>query len=131
MNIIVCGSIGYGGIEDIRRIQKFLIKNGFNVIDHISEEGMDYSNIDDFRDNKELAERIVKHDFSFVDKSDIIVVVLTRPSFGTAMEMMYAKSISKTVLLLAEHKVPTPWPIYYSDYVVKSKEELLKILKKL
>ena len=128
MKIMVCGSIGFGGIEDIRLIQQLLIDNGYDVVDQISKEEMDYSYIDDFRDKKELAEEIINHDLKYIGQCDIIVVVLNRPSMGTAIEMLYAKKYSKTIILLAKDKVPTPWPIFFSDYIVKSKNELLHLL---
>ena len=66
--IIICGSIGYGGIEKIKELRDFLIKNEFLVIDHISKENMDYSKIDDFREKKELSKKIVSHDLNYIDQ---------------------------------------------------------------
>lgn len=131
MKIMVCGSIGYGGIERIRDLQQFLLQEGFDIIDHISEEGMDYSDIKDFRFKRDLSERIVKHDLKFVDKADILVVLLEGPSFGTAIEMHEAKTKGKKVISLAEDEIPTPWPIFFSSDVYVSKDELICELKKL
>jgi len=131
LKIIVCGSIGYSDIEDIKNVQKLLIKNNFNVIDHISKNEMDYSNINDFRNKPEIVKKIVEHDLNYIKKCDVIVVILNKPSIGTSIEMVYAKENMKKVILLAENKVPTPWPIYYSDYIVKNKKELIKILRRL
>lgn len=128
MKIIVCGSIGYGGIEDIRSMQGFLIENGFDIIDHISEKDMDYSHINDFRDEPELTKKIVEHDLMYIEQCDAIVVILNKPSIGTTIEMIHARNNGKKIYLLAKDKVPTPWPIYYSDFVVKSEEELLEQL---
>ena len=129
--IIVCGSIGYGGIDTIKEIRDFLRKNYFNVIDHISKEDMDYSDIGDFRDDKSLSEKIVKHDLEYIDQADIIVVITERPSFGTAIEQYHAYTKKKEVVLFSEKPVPTPWPIHFSTYIAKSKEELIKILIKI
>jgi len=49
MKVFVCGSIGYGGIEDIKRVQNTLRKRGFDVLDQLS---YDYSHIEDFRDKR-------------------------------------------------------------------------------
>lgn len=130
MKIIVCGSIGYGGIEDIREIQKLLLENGFEIIDHISETEMDYSHIDDFRDKPNLTKKIVEHDLSYIENCDAIVVVLNKPSIGTTIETIHARNNGKKIFLLAEEKVPTPWPIYYSDFIIESKKELLEKLRK-
>jgi hypothetical protein len=55
MQIMVCGSIGYGGIYEIRDLYSFLHTPGIKTADHLVEKGMDYSNISDFRDKKELS----------------------------------------------------------------------------
>jgi nucleoside 2-deoxyribosyltransferase len=129
--IIVCGSIGYGGIDTIKEIRDLLRKNYFNIIDHISKEDMDYTDIKDFRDDKSLSEKIVKHDLEYIDQADIIVVITERPSFGTAIEQYHAYNKKKDVVLFSEKPVPTPWPIHFSTYIAKSKEELIKILIKI
>jgi len=130
MKIMVCGSIGYGGLSRIREIQSLLKKSGFTVIDHVTKD-MDYSSIKDFRDKEELAEKIVDHDLDFVKKSDIIVAISDRPSYGTAIEMLVAKELGKKVILLSEKEVPTPWPIAFSNHIVKNKEELISILNRI
>ena len=131
MKIMVCGSIGYGGIEKIKDLQQFLLQGDFDVIDHISEEGMDYSDIKDFRFKRDLSERIVEHDLKFVDKADVLVVLLEGPSFGTAIEMHEARMKGKKVISLAEDEIPTPWPIFLSDKVFVSKRELVSYLNQL
>lgn len=130
MIVVVCGSIGYGGILKIRSIQSFLKEKGFLVLDHISEEHMDYSDIKDFRDKRELAEKIVKHDLEFVKKGDVIVAVSNGPSYGTAIEMYVAKRLGKRVILYSEEEVPTPWPIAFSDITVHDLDSLVSSLKK-
>jgi nucleoside 2-deoxyribosyltransferase len=129
MKILVCGSIGYGGMDRIRDIQTLLRNEGITVIDQISEEGMDYSDIKDFRDKPEIAAEIVEHDLKFVEKSDVIVVVSNGPSYGTAIEMYIAKQRGKKVITLCEDEVPTPWLIFLSNYTVKTKRELIDILR--
>lgn len=99
-------------------------------MDHISEEHMDYSDIKDFRDKRELAEKIVKHDLEFVKKGDVIVAVSNGPSYGTAIEMYVAKRLGKRVILYSEEEVPTPWPIAFSDITVHDLDSLVSSLKK-
>jgi nucleoside 2-deoxyribosyltransferase len=91
-------------------------------------KGRDYSDIKDFREKKELCRRIVEHDLEFVNKADVLVVVATRPSFGTAIEMLIARNSGKRVILLAKEPVPTPWPIHFSDDIVKNEDELIALL---
>jgi nucleoside 2-deoxyribosyltransferase len=127
--VVVCGSIGYGGILKIRSIQSFLREKGFLILDHISEEHMDYSDIKDFRDKRELAEKIVKHDLEFIKKGDVIVAVSNGPSYGTAIEMYVAKQLGKHVILYSEEEVPTPWPIAFSDTTARDLDSLVSNLK--
>ena len=128
---MVCGSIGYGGINEIRRLYALLREKGYDIVDHLIEKGMDYSDINDFRDKKELSHEIIKHDLEYVNKSDIIIVLANSPSYGTAMEMLIAKEGGKKVIVLAKDPIPSPWPINFSDFIVKDESELIKLLDKL
>lgn len=131
MKIFVCGPIAYGGIEKIRRLQKILEQEMFEVIDQFQSKEMVYSNVKDFRDNKKLAEVIVLNDLSFIEKSDIIVAMCDQPSFGTAVEIYYARMLGKKVVVLNEIEQPSPWPIAFADIIVKDMNTLLNILKNL
>jgi len=66
-----------------------------------------------------------------VERADIIVVLANKPSFGTAIEMYIAKNSNKTVILLANDPVPTPWPVNFSDYIVRNEEDLIILLEEL
>lgn len=129
MKVIVCGSIGYGGLSKIREVQSMLREGGFNVIDHISERGMDYSKIKDFRDKPVLSRNIVNHDLDFVKQADVVIAISNGASYGTAIEIYVAKQLGKKVILWSKNEVPTPWPIAFSDSVVKSKKALVSSLK--
>jgi nucleoside 2-deoxyribosyltransferase len=128
---MVCGSIGYGGVDEMRRMYSFLLEEGFDIVDHLVHKGMDYSDIRDFRDKKELSQQIVIHDLQFVEKADVIIVIANRPSYGTAIEMYIAKNSNKKVILLAGDPVPTPWPVIFSDYVVRNEGDLITLLEEL
>lgn len=131
MKIMVCGSIGFGGIEKIIEFYGWLENQGFEIINHIEAKNMDYSDIQDFRDEPTLSKDIVEHDLSYIDKVDVLVVLVDIPSFGTAIEAYVAKEKGKTVILYAPEPLPTPWPLYFSDYHVKSKQDLSDILQKI
>jgi len=45
--------------------------------------------------------------------------------------MEVAKKAGKTIVLYAPNPIPTPWPIYFSDHIVKTKEEMINFLKNL
>ena len=131
MKLLVCGPVAHGNIQKIKELQNFLKEEGFNVIDQFREEEMDYSSIRDFRDKKRLAERIVKNDLKFIEECDVIVAICDKPSFGTAIEIYYAKKLGKKVIVLNEEAQPSPWPIAFAEHVVRSKEELIEVLLKL
>ena len=128
---MVCGSIGYGKIDELKKFYNILKNNGFDVSDHLSKIGMDYSDIKDFRDKRNFASKIVRLDIDFIEKADAVVVLAGSPSYGAAIEMHIAKNAGKKVILFASKPVPTPWPVEFSDYVAKSKDELFEILRNL
>ena len=128
---MVCGSIGYGGINEIKNTYAFLLKHGFSIVDHIVHKGMDYSHITDFRDKQALSSKIVQHDLKYIESSDIVIVIANGPSYGTAIEMFVAKSLGKKIILFAKDPVPTPWPIHFSDHIVTSEDQLVLTLRNL
>ena len=105
---MVCGSIGYGGIDEIGRLYSFLLKEGFDIVDHLVSKGADYSDIKDFRDKKELSHQIVNHDLEYVNKADVLVVLANRPSYGAAIEMFIAKSSGKRVATVGKGSRANP-----------------------
>jgi nucleoside 2-deoxyribosyltransferase len=126
---MVCGSIGYGGINEIKNMYTFLVNHGFSIVDHIVHKGMDYSHITDFRDKQDLSSKIVQHDLKYIEGSDVVIVIANGPSYGTAIEMFVAKSLGKRIILFAKDPVPTPWPIHFSDHVAISEDQLILILR--
>jgi len=128
---MVCGSIGYGGIEEIRDLYAALREEGFDTLDHLLQKDMDYSRVKDFRGKRGLARSIVKKDMEYVAKADVVVVISNGPSYGTAIELYAAKKEGKRTVLLAQRPVPTPWPVNFSDFVVTSKRDLVRLLRKM
>ena len=126
---MVCGSIGYGGINEIKNMYTFLVNHGFSIVDHIVHKGMDYSHNTDFRDKQDLSSKIVQHDLKYIEGSDVVIVIANGPSYGTAIEMFVAKSLGKKIILFAKDPVPTPWPIHFSDHVAISEDQLILILR--
>jgi nucleoside 2-deoxyribosyltransferase len=127
--VIVCGAIANKGISKIRKIQTFLKEKGFHVIDQISNK--DYSKIKDFRGKKNLAEEIVRQDLDFIKESDVVVALIDRPSFGVAMEIYFAKIMGKRIVIMSKKRVPSPWPIAFSDQIIRNEEQLVLALKEL
>ena len=131
MRIIVCGSIGFGGVQDIKRLYSFLVKNGFKIANHTEEKNMDYSYVRDFKNKKKLAKKIVEYDLNFIKKVDVIVVIFNKPSYGSGIEMYVAKQLKKFVILLAKKQIPTPWAVHFSNLIVTNEKELVAALRKL
>jgi nucleoside 2-deoxyribosyltransferase len=128
---MLCGSIGYGGINEIKNLYTLLVNKGFSVIDHIVHTGTDYSHIKDFRDKQDLSFKIINSDLKYIENSDAIVAIANGPSYGTAIEIFVAKNLGKKIILFAKDPVPTPWPVYFSDHIATSEEQLYEILRNL
>jgi nucleoside 2-deoxyribosyltransferase len=128
---MLCGSIGYGGINEIKNLYALLVNKGFSVIDHIVHIGTDYSHIKDFRYKQDLSFKIINNDLKYIENSDAIVAIANGPSYGTAIEIFVAKNLGKKIILFAKDPVPTPWPVYFSDHIATSEEQLYGILRNL
>jgi len=127
---MVCGPVGDTGPRKIEKMEIFLKRNGFPITGQYGEGRKNYSEMGDFRARKKLSRRIVKDDLKFVRKADVLVV-LPEPSFGAAMEMFVGRKLDKTIILYSEKPMPSPWPIYFSNFVVTSRKSLLDILHKI
>lgn len=127
MKVIICGSVGYGGIEKIKELQKFLKEKGYEVIDQF--ENADYSYVDDFRDKTELCKKIVERDLSLINKADVLILIADNPSFGSAIEAYRFSMLGKPVIAYVEDKVRSPWSIFFAQKVCKNKKELIEAIK--
>jgi hypothetical protein len=126
MKIMVCGPIGDTGITRILKMQKFLEDSGFEIVKQFSMNN-DYSHIHDFRRKQEIVKRIIDQDLKCVKRSDILVV-LSKPSFGSSIEMFTGKNSGKKIILFSRKSVPSPWPIGFSDIIVTNRKELVRKL---
>ncbi len=129
MHVMVCGPIAGTGTRKIQKMINFLEKNGFQIVNQLSNSKGDYSHITDFRTRKHLAQKIIRHDLTCIKKADVLVV-LAKPSFGAAIEMFLAKISKKKVILYSDKPLPSPWPVNFSDVIVRNENDLVKILKK-
>ena len=129
LSVIVLGSIGYGGMDSIKSMYDVLEREGFDVVKHVMEKGMDYTEITDFRNEKDLSKEICEHDLSYLKEAKVMVILGGKASWGGGMQLYEGKiNLGLTTVLLAPDPVPTPWPINFSDYIVRSEEELIKTL---
>ncbi|MBS7247204.1 MAG: preQ(1) synthase [Candidatus Jordarchaeales archaeon] len=127
LRVIVCGSVGYGGKEEITRLQARLRLAGYVVVDQF--EDADYSGISDFRDAPELCRNIVLRDLEKCREADVVVLIATRPSFGATVEALLSALRGKPVVAYCPGEVRSPWPLYVSSHVAKTVNELLMILE--
>lgn len=72
---------------------------------------------------------IVDSDLIDIKDSDIVLVNANKPSWGTAMEVVYAEQFGKTVFAVCEGK-PSPWLVYHSTAIFKSMNECIEHIKK-
>jgi len=128
MKIFVCGSIGYGYKEEIKKLQDLLRKEGFEILDQFK---YDYSDIDDFRDKRELSAEIVMRDLELCDKADVLILITKHPSFGAMAEIVISSMKGKPVIVFCPEKLRSPWPLYFATAIAKNEEELISILKEL
>ena len=59
----------------------------------------------------EMAGEIVKHDLERLDEADLVLVNAERPSWGTAMELVYARQGGKPAIAFAGFSIgeASPW----------------------
>lgn len=60
---------------------------------------------------------IVEGDKADIDASDAVLVNARRPSWGTAMEVLYAHERGKRVVAFVGHERASPWLKYHCQYV--------------
>lgn len=57
----------------------------------------------------ENAERLVADDKAWIEQCDVVLVNASEPSWGTAMEVMYAISFGKRVVAFTNSQSISPW----------------------
>jgi hypothetical protein len=86
----------------------------------------------DYRGKESTAiNEIVILDKLDIQNSDIILVRYTKPSVGTSMEIFYAHSINKPIVLWCDEGVSlSPWLLYHVTTIVYNKEDAVKFIYK-
>lgn len=65
----------------------------------------------------ENAAAIVEGDLADIRAADVILVNASRPSWGTAMELVYARQAGKWIVAFGT-AAPSPWLAYHADVLV-------------
>lgn len=76
-------------------------------------------------------DEIVAGDLTDIKYSKFILVNATRPSWGTAMEIVYAFQMHKFVVAFTEGAVVSPWLRYHSTQIVNTVEEGCQVINSL
>lgn len=108
-------------------ITKFSYKWRNKWGNQLNSLGYIVSNPETFKgDNKSL----VVQDLDAIDRSDVILVNLTKISIGTSMEISYSFQKKKPIILVATNKYSLSiWHEYMCTHIVDSFEKALSIIK--
>jgi len=71
----------------------------------------------------ENVREIVESDIADIASCDIIFVWAERPSWGTAMEIVYARQAGKRIVTYCSGRI-SPWLQYHSSVVVNTWEDV-------
>lgn len=124
MKVYLCGPInGCSDEEAITWRDWFKASSlDFKYIDPMKR---DYrgKELEDYREIVDLDKRDIKN-------SDAAVVMYTKPSVGTSMEIFLMWTLGIPVILIDQSDKPlSPWLIYHATSIVKTKEEALQKLE--
>lgn len=65
-----------------------------------------------------IAAEIVIGDKDDIDTCDVLLMNAPKPSYGTAMEIMYgAQQLKRVLVVLPEDTVPSPWVLFHADAI--------------
>jgi nucleoside 2-deoxyribosyltransferase len=73
---------------------------------------------------------IVTGDLSDIQDSDYFLVNATVPSWGTAMEIVYAYKLHRKIVAFVGDSRVSPWLKFHCNHVVKTLEEATDLLNK-
>jgi nucleoside 2-deoxyribosyltransferase len=72
----------------------------------------------DYRGKEDQSvDAIVNGDLADIEACDVVLVNATRPSWGTAMEMVYAHQKGKLVVAFTEGSRVSPWLRYHCKHI--------------
>jgi nucleoside 2-deoxyribosyltransferase len=124
MRIYLCGPIN-GCTDDEAMTWREWFKANYSLADFVDPMKRDYRGreAEDYREIVELDKRDVR-------EVDVLLVMCTQPSVGTSMEVFYAWTIGKPVLVINESNKPiSPWLRYHATAIVRTKELALEKVK--
>jgi nucleoside 2-deoxyribosyltransferase len=117
MRAYLCGPIN-GCTDDEAMTWRDWFKQQNSFFEFVDPMKRDYrgKEAEDYREIVELDKRDVR-------EVDVLIVMYTQPSVGTSMEIFYAWTIGKPVIVINESNKPlSPWMRYHATAIVRSKE---------
>lgn len=84
----------------------------------------------DYRGRETIAgipEQIVKRDKTDIMTCDTILAKCDHPSYGTAMEIMFAWSLHKQIIIVTNSY--SPWIRYHADHIFPTVDEAIQNMK--
>jgi nucleoside 2-deoxyribosyltransferase len=118
--VYLCGGINKlsdAECKDWREEAKCLLGPEFETLDPMRR---------DYRGREgDFSAEIVRHDQTDIAMSDIILVRAEKPSWGTAMEMVYAKLLGKFVVVFGAGDKPSPWIVFHSNKMFPNLNEAI------
>lgn len=124
MKIYLAGPIN-GCTDDECQTWRDWFKSQESNFDFTDPMNRDYRGreIDDYREIVDLDKRDIR-------ETDLLIVLYTQPSVGTSMEVFFAWTLGKPVIVINESSKPvSPWLRYHSTALVRTKEMALEKIK--
>lgn len=116
MKVYLCG--GINGLLDTECIDWREAAKQLLTDDTIDPMRRDYRGKED-----ENVVNIVKGDLQDIMESDVVLVNATRPSWGTAMEIVYSRTMCKHIVAFTGLVSISPWLRYHCNKMFTTVEE--------
>ena len=113
-----------------KNITEICEKSGFDVIDPWHREKSLYKGDEKWWWPNVPASGFVQRDLEDAERCDIMIVYLPKLSAGACMELFYAKSKGKKIIVVSEMESLSPWIKIHSDAILKNLNDLEDTLKK-
>lgn len=122
MKVYLCGPINGCTDEECQDWRESAKKRFPNSIDPMRRDyrGRESTHVDE----------IVELDKVDVDECDALLVNHPKPSVGTSMEVFYAWTLGKYIVVVCPEGVTqSPWMVYHSNHIVHTFEEAYELLE--
>lgn len=108
--VYLCGGINKlsdAECKDWREVAKLNLRGEYTILDPMRR---DYRGIEG-----DHTKDIVNGDLQDIAACDVVLVRAEVPSWGTAMEIVYAKLLGKEIVAFGAGPKPSPWLMYHTS----------------